>query len=220
MRILIADDHALLRKGLIQVLVEEYPQAQFGEAGTTSETLQSLAMQHWDVLVLDIFMPGGSGLDVLQECARSYSRLPVLVLSSAPEEQLARRVLKAGASGYLNKQAAPEELVSAVKRVAAGRRYVSAALAERLLEEAVSPGSATKVDALSAREFAVLQGIMEGRSIKQIADELSISAKTVSTFHTRIWEKFGVRSDVEMIRHAIRLGLVNETLEQQSEGKP
>ena len=120
MKILLADDHAILRKGLIQLLSEEFPDAEFGEASTSPETLDCLARQPWDVLVLDIFMPGRSGLEVLYEVRLQYPNLPVLILSSAPEEQLAVRVLKAGASGYLNKQTAPEELVKAINKVLYG----------------------------------------------------------------------------------------------------
>ena len=129
MKILIADDHAMLRKGLIQILADEYPGAKFGETATTPATLAGLAFERWDALILDIFLPGRTGLEVLHEVRRQQPALPVLVVSSAPEEQLAVRVLKAGASGYLNKQAAPEELVRAISRLLAGGRYVSMAVA-------------------------------------------------------------------------------------------
>ena len=132
MRILIADDHAVLRGGLKQILALEFPGAIFGEAGTYQETMTQVDKEPWDVLVLDIFMPGRSGLDALREIEVSKPELPVLVLSSAPEEQMAPRVLRAGAAGYLNKRAAPEELARAVKRVAAGGMYASAKLGEKL----------------------------------------------------------------------------------------
>lgn len=206
MNILIADDHAVLRKGLVQILAEDYPGAHFGEASTTAETLACLSLQPWDVLVLDIFMPGRTGLEVLHDVRRHHPNLPVLVLSSAPEEQLAVRVLKAGASGYLNKQAAPENLVLAVRKVLAGGRYVSAALAERLATE-VSQAGGSPQDKLSDREFEVMQLLLAGRSLKEIAAEISLSPKTVSTFHTRIWEKLRVRSDVELVRYAQEHGL-------------
>jgi two-component system, NarL family, invasion response regulator UvrY len=202
LKILIADDHALLRKGLAQVLADDLPEAVFGEAATTAETYERLAAERWDVLILDIFMPGRGGLEVLAEARRRYPSLPVLVLSSAPEEQLAVRVLKAGASGYLNKQAAPEELVTAVRRLRDGARYVSASVADRLVQEI---GRANEVphERLSDREYEVLNRVVAGKSIKQIADELGLSAKTISTFHTRIWEKLGIKSDVELVRYAI-----------------
>jgi DNA-binding NarL/FixJ family response regulator len=206
-KILIADDHAVLRKGLIQILADAYPDAQCGETSSTPETIAALARGRWDVLVLDIFMPGRTGLDVLREVRQQHPGLPVLVLSSAPEEQLAVRVLRAGASGYLNKQAAPEELVRAVGRLRAGGRYVGSALAERLAAE-IGRAGRTEADRLSDREFAVLQLLLAGRSLKEIAGELAVSAKTVSTYHTRIWEKLGVANDVELIRYALSHGLV------------
>ena len=208
MKILIADDHAVLRKGLVQILAEEYPAAQFGEAGTTAEALACLAQHSWDVLVLDIFMPGRTGLEVLHDVRTHYPKLPVLVLSSAPEEQLAIRVLKAGANGYLNKQAAPEHLALAVQKVLAGGKYVSPALAEALATE-LSQDARPPHEKLSDREFEVLQLLLAGRSLKEIAAELSLSPKTVSTFHTRIWEKLGVRSDLELFRYAQEHGMSN-----------
>jgi len=156
MKILLADDHAVLRKGLVQLLTDEFPKAQFGEASTTAETLDCLSRQSWDVLVLDIFMPGRSGLDVLCEVRLHHPALPVLVLSSAPEEQMAARVLKAGASGYLNKQAAPEELVKAIRKVLEGGRYVSTAMAERLAGQ-IGQTDQPLHETLSNREYAVLR---------------------------------------------------------------
>lgn len=209
MNLLIADDHTLLRRGLLEILAEEFPDAVFGEAATTQETRDRLSERAWDVLVLDIFMPGRSGLEILEDIRRRRPRPAVLVLSSAPEEQLALRVLRAGANGYLNKQAAPEELVHAVRRLLEGRHYVSAGMAERLAAEAGQlqiPAHAT----LSNREFEVFQLLVSGRSLKEIAQQLSISAKTVSTFHIRIWEKLGVHNDVEMVRYAMEHGLVGQ----------
>ncbi|MFA6293217.1 MAG: response regulator transcription factor [Victivallales bacterium] len=209
MKILLADDHAILRKGLIQLLSEAFPDAEFGEASTTPETLDCLSRQRWDVLVLDIFMPGRSGLEVLYEVRRQYPELPVLILSSAPEEQLAVRVLKAGASGYLNKQTVPEELVKAVTKVRAGGRYVSAALAERLAGE-IATTDRMPHETLSDREYSVLHRMVLGRSIKEIADEFSLSPKTVSTYRTRIQEKLLVNNDAELIRYALAHGIGEE----------
>jgi DNA-binding NarL/FixJ family response regulator len=209
-RILIADDHAVLRTGLIRILADQIPTAQFGEASTTAAATESLSTEVWDVLVLDIFMPGRGGLDLLHEVRRSHPDLPVLVLSSAPEEQMAVRVLRAGAHGYLNKQAAPEELVTAVRRLLAGGRYVSQAVAESLAAD-LGDTSRTPHERLSDREYQVLLMLLEGKSIKQIAQELSLSAKTVSTFHTRIWEKLGVRGDIDLVRYALEHGLGGKT---------
>lgn len=207
MKILIADDHVALRKGLIQILAEEFPDAEFGEASSTPEALECVSRVWWDVLVLDVFMPGRSGLDVLHDVRRDHPNLPVLVLSSAPEEQMAVRVLKAGARGYLNKQAAPEELVNAIKRLLAGGRYISAAVAERLAAD-INVSDRPPEEKLSDREYAVLLRLMAGKSIKEIAGELALSPKTVSTFHTRLWEKLGVHNDADLVRYALEHGLV------------
>lgn len=207
MKILLADDHAVVRKGLRQILTEGYPEAQFEEVSTTQETLERLSRESFDVLVLDIFMPGRSGLEILHSVGRVCAPVPVLVVSSAPEEQLAIRVLKAGARGYVNKQATPEELVVAVGHLLAGNHYVSVGLAQRL---AVEIGREDECSAalLSDREFAVLQLLLTGRSIKEISAELSLSVKTVSTYHTRIWAKLGVKNDIELVHYAIDHRLV------------
>ena len=205
MNILIADDHALLRKGLIQILADEYPDAYFGEAPTTSKTIACLSQSPWDLLILDIFMPGRSGLEVLSEVKRQHAKMPVLVLSSAPEDQMAVRVLKAGASGYLNKQTAPEDLVQAVEKLLAGGRFISHSIAELLAAEIGLDFSLH--DKLSDREFGVLQLLVNGKTVTEIASELFLSPKTVSTYHTRIWEKLRVKNDVEMVRYAMEHGL-------------
>jgi two-component system, NarL family, invasion response regulator UvrY len=210
MRILLADDHSLLRQGLKQILSEEFREAEFCEAGTTQETVDSLLNQPCDVVVLDVFMPGRSGLDVLDTVRQMNPRPPVLVLSSAPEEQLGVRVLRAGASGYLNKQAAPEHLVQAVRKILQGGKYVSATLAEILAADA---GRAAPLphEKLSDREFQVMRLMVEGKSLKEVATELSLSAKTISTFHTRIWEKLGVKNDVELVHYALEHRLTERT---------
>ena len=206
MRILIADDHQVLREGLKQILAEDFPDAEFGEAGTTSETLDCLAQGPWSVLLLDVFMPGRSGLEVLADVRLHHPEVPVLVLSSAPEEQLAVRVLKTGARGYLNKQVAAEQLVEAVKKLLAGGRYVSETMGDHLAAKAARAAKEPH-ETLSAREFQVLQLIVIGKSLKEISTELSLSVKTISTFHTRIWQKVGVRNDVELVRYALQHGL-------------
>jgi DNA-binding NarL/FixJ family response regulator len=202
MKILLADDHALLREGLKQILADEFPEAEFFETGTTQETVACLAEQACDVVVLDVFMPGRSGLEVLEIARQLNPRPAVLVLSSAPEEQLAVRVLRAGASGYLNKQAAPEHLVQAVRKILQGGKYVSASLAERLASDASRPVRFPH-EMLSDREFQVMRFLVAGKSLKEVASELSLSAKTISTFHTRIWEKLGVKNDVELVHYAL-----------------
>jgi len=201
--ILIADDHAMVRSGLKRILAEELAGAQFGEAGSVQETMARLRDRNWDVLVLDIFMPGGGGLEVLAKVAAMQPRLPVLVLSSAPEEQLALRALQAGAAGYLNKQAAGEELVRALRQLLSGLRYVSGKLAQRLATEFAHPCPQVPHERLSGREFQVLQMLVAGKSLKQIAADLSLSPKTISTFHTRMLGKLRLQNDVELVRYAL-----------------
>lgn len=211
MKILIADDHAVLRQGLKQILADEFDKVEFGEAGTTQQTLDQLSRKRWDVLVLDINMPGRSGLEVLREAKDRYPTLPVLVLSSAPEEQLAVRVLKAGAAGYLNKQTAPEELVEAVRKLHSGGRYVGARLAEKLAAELGRPEKAPH-EQLSNREFQVMQLLATGKSLKEIADELSLSVKTISTFRGRILEKLKLQNNVELAHYAREHGLLEHRI--------
>jgi DNA-binding NarL/FixJ family response regulator len=210
-RILIADDHAVVREGLKQLLSEDFPQVQFSGAVTIPETLDALRKGRWDLLLLDLFMPGGNGFAVLQEVRVNQPGLPVLVLSSAPEEQLGVRVLRAGASGYLDKQTAPEHLVHAVRRVLAGGKYVSPALAEQLAADAAR-GDHPLHDALSDREFQVLQLVVEGQSLKEIAGALSLSVKTIRTFHARVLGKLHLQCDVDLVHYALDQGLVERRL--------
>jgi two-component system, NarL family, invasion response regulator UvrY len=208
MKILVADDHVVLRRGLIEILAEEFPDAEFGEAGTTQETLDRLGETDWTLLVLDLSMPGRSGFDVLSETRQRRPPLPVLVLSQAPEEQLAVRALKAGASGYLNKQAATEQLVRAVRTVLAGDQYVSPRLAALLASQLRLADRPTRHELLSDREYEVMCRIVRGKSLQEIATEFSLSPKTISTFHTRLWEKLGVHNDVELVHYALEHGLL------------
>ncbi|HWW00811.1 MAG TPA: response regulator transcription factor [Candidatus Acidoferrum sp.] len=218
MRILIADDHALLREGLRQILAEAFPDAEFGGAGTTSETLACLARRRWDILVLDVFMPGRSGLEVLHEVRQNHPKLPVLVLSSAPEEQLALRVLKDGARGYLNKQTAPQDLVQAVRKILAGGKYVTDTLAEKLVTEVGRAGRLPH-ERLSDREFQVMQLLLAGRSLKEVAGELSLSVKTIRTFHTRLLKKLALKNDVQLVHYALEHRLVERKVLPRSSNR-
>lgn len=205
LRILLADDHAILRQGLKQILSEEFSDILCGETGTTAETIAALRREPWDALILDIGMPDRSGLDVLQAASRDYPRLPILVLSSSPEDQMALRVLKAGARGYLNKQSAAEELIGAMKKILSGGRYVSHALAETLaveVREERQTSDRPPHERLSNREYQVFGLLVEGRSIKEIAEKMSLSAKTVSTYRVRLCEKLGVKNVVELAHYA------------------
>jgi two-component system, NarL family, invasion response regulator UvrY len=209
MRVLIADDHAVFRRGLKEILGEAFPKATFGEAQTAQETVECVRRQPWDVVILDISMPGKSGLDILSDLKRLRPKLPILFLSMHPEEQYARRALRAGAAGYLTKESVPEELKGAVRRVVAGGRYVSATLAERLAYD-LREGADTPIhELLSDREFQVLRMIASGKTVKEIAEEICLSVKTVSTYRTRILEKTGMKTTAELIRYALQTQLVS-----------
>jgi DNA-binding NarL/FixJ family response regulator len=209
MRILIADDHAVFRRGLKETIGEAFPKVTFGEARTAQETIDWVRRQDWEVVILDISMPGKSGLDILDDLKRLRPKLPVLILSMYPEEQFARRALKSGAAGYLTKESVPEELQTAVRRVLAGGRYVSSTLAEKLAHDLRRGADTPAHELLSDREFQVLRMIASGKTVKEIADEISLSVKTVSTYRTRILEKTGMKTTAELIRYALQAQLVD-----------
>jgi DNA-binding NarL/FixJ family response regulator len=208
-RILLADDHAIVREGLKEILVRDFEKVVCGEAGNAQQVLELVRKQKWDLLILDISMPGRSGLDILGDLKKLTPRLPVLVLSMHPEDQLGKRVLKAGASGYMNKQSAPEELIAAVRKVLAGRLYVSPALAERLASDLHENAVRPLHEALSNREFEVLRMIAMGKTVTEIAQELHLSVSTVSTHRARILQKMNMKTTSELIRYALRNHLVD-----------
>ena len=202
-RILLADDHAILRQGLKQILADELTDVVFGEAGDAAQAVEQLRKAPWDVLILDISMPGRNGFEVLITVRRDYPAVRVLVLSSTPEDQLGIRALKAGAAGYLNKQAAPVQLVGGVQQVLAGERFVSKALAQRMAQDLGRPTNERALhEALSEREMQVCKLMAQGQSIKVIAHELSLSAKTISTFRSRVFEKLALHNDIELAHYA------------------
>jgi DNA-binding NarL/FixJ family response regulator len=204
MRILIADDHAILRRGLMEILTREFKDAVCGEAENAEQTLAQIQGHGWDVVILDVTMPGRSGVDVLADVKRVRPNLPVLVLSMHPEDQYGKRVLKAGASGYLNKDSAPEELIKAVRKVLAGGRYVSPALAEVLALD-LSRGADQPLHArLSDRELEVLRLMASGKTVSQIAKLLHLSVTTVSTYRARILEKMSMTTTAELMNYALR----------------
>jgi DNA-binding NarL/FixJ family response regulator len=208
MKILIADDHAVVRQGLKQILADEFSRAAFGEAGTAQEAIAKVWENEWDVVVLDITMPGRTGLEVLAEIRKSRPHLPVLVLSMHPEDQFAMRVLKSGAAGYMTKESAPEALVGAIKKVLAGGRYVSPALAEQMASYLGTDVQKPPHERLSDREFLVLRLIASGKTVSQIAGELALSVKTISTYRARILEKMLMSSNAELTHYAIQSRLV------------
>jgi two-component system invasion response regulator UvrY len=203
-RVLIADDHAVTRRGLKEILVREFEDTACGEAGNAQEVLSQVLSHDWDLLILDVTMPGRSGLDILSELKEARPKVPVLVLSMHPEDQYAKRALKAGASGYMNKLSAPEELIKAVRKVLAGGRYVSAALAEKLALDLSAQAEGPLHERLSDRELEVLRMIGSGEMLSQIADKLNLSASTVSTYRERILEKMNMTTTAELMHYAIR----------------
>lgn len=208
-RILIVDDHSIIRQGLRQLLAEEFTNATFGEANNGNEALDQIWKQPWDVVLLDITMPGKGGLDVLKQLVSAHPNMAVLVLSMHPEDQYAVRVLKTGAAGYITKNTASEEVVGAVKKVLAGGRYVSSSLAENLAASLNAPLETPRHEILSDREYQVLRLIAMGKSVKEIGFELSLSVKTISTYRTRIMEKMQLKTNADIIRYAVHQRLVD-----------
>jgi two-component system invasion response regulator UvrY len=210
-RILIADDHPIVRRGLKQILAEEPDLAVPGEAQNGQEVLQLLSQQEWDVLVLDINMPGRSGLEVLQEVKDRKPNLPVLIMSIHSDEQFGVRALKAGAAAYLTKESAPEELVKAIRKLHMGGKYVSPSLGEQLISDLQSGTHRFPHDALSNRENEILCLIASGKTVTEIAEHLVLSVKTVSTYRARVLEKMSMRTNAELMHYAMQHRLV-ETL--------
>jgi DNA-binding NarL/FixJ family response regulator len=208
-RILIADDHEVVRRGLKDILAEAFDRLKVGEAANAHEALEAVRKQEWDIVLLDINMPGRSGLEVLEELKRDLPRLPVLVLSVFPEADYAVRALKMGAAGYLTKQSASDELLAAVRKALAGGKYVTASLAEKLAASLAGQDAAAPHEALSNRELQVLRMIATGKTIKEIAAELCLSEKTVGTYRTRISDKLGLGTNVELTRYALQHRLVD-----------
>jgi DNA-binding NarL/FixJ family response regulator len=207
-RVLIADDHEIVRDGLRDILTTRLGKVAVSEAKDAGEAINLLIKEDWDLVLLDINMPGRSGLEVLEEAKRLRPKTPVLVLTAYPEEQFAVRAFKLGASGYINKQSVSDELIIAVKRVLAGGKYVTASLAERLASRLGATGDKASHEALSNRELQVLRLIAVGKSMKDVADEMALSEKTVATYRTRISDKTGLKTNVEIARYALKHGLV------------
>ena len=204
MRILIADDHAIVRRGLVEILKRELGDALCGEAENAQQVITQIQSGDWDLVLLDVSMPGRSGLDVLADLRQLRPKLPVLVLSMLPEGQYGKRLLKAGAAGYMNKDTAPEELIKAIRRVLAGGRYVSPALAEKLALDLSEDHPRALHEMLSNREFEVFRKIGAGRTVSQIAEELNLSDKTVSTYRARILEKMNMATNAELMHYALK----------------
>jgi DNA-binding NarL/FixJ family response regulator len=207
-RVLVADDHAVVRRGVVQILEEAPDMVVAGEASTGRQVLQAVQTHDYDVVLLDIAMPDGGGLEVLRQLQTLKPDLRVLILSMYPERQYARRALKAGAAGYLTKESVPDELIAALRRVAEGGKYVSQSLAETLARELVGEVEREPHEMLSDREYQVMTLLAAGKTVTEIAADLSLSVKTVSTYRARILEKLNLKNTAEIIRYALERGLV------------
>ncbi len=209
MKVLIVDDHALVRQGMISMLKDHFKGVEISEAADAKTGLAAAIELPWDLVIVDITMPGRNGLGLLQDIKRQKPSVPVLVISAHAEKDYALRALKLGAAGYVSKQSAADALVAAVQRVISGRRYISPALAEQLAGAVAGESPGTSHETLSNRELQVLRLIATGKTIKEISADLALSAKTVATYRSRIAEKMGLSSNVELTRYAMQHHLVD-----------
>lgn len=207
-QILIADDHPAVRNGVKYILSGEFPDMQFGEAMNAAEVMQKLSSQTWDVLILDIDLPGRSGLDVLKHLRSEKMEVPVLVFSFHHEEQIAIRALRSGAFGYLAKDSADTELVKAINQILAGKKYLSPSVSEQLISQLENPSNKEPHELLSDREYETLLLLASGKTVSQIAEELSLSVSTMNTYRARVLEKMEMKSNAELIRYAIQNKLI------------
>jgi two-component system, NarL family, invasion response regulator UvrY len=208
-KILIADDHAVVREGLKHILSEMPDMVVAGEAGRGQEVLEKANKNKYDLILLDIAMPGRDGLEILKELKLQLPQLPVLILSMFPEEQYALRALKSGASGYLTKDSIPDELIKAIRKIVRGGKYVSSSFSDKMLLSFDSKDEKPLHEILSDREYQVLRMIVAGKSLQEIADELALSVKTVSTYRSRILDKTGMKNNVELTHYAVKHRLVD-----------
>lgn len=208
LRILIADDHAVVRKGLRQILLEEFPSAEITETADAAALFLKVLRGEWDVVITDISMPDKSGLEVLQQIRREYPRLPVLILSAHSEDQYAIRALKAGASGYLCKDSASEELVTAIRRILLGKKYITSSLAEKLAFHLDQESDRPPHESLSDREFEVMKFLAAGKVVSEIASQLCLSVTTISTYRARILTKMNLKTNYDLTRYAMENNLL------------
>jgi DNA-binding NarL/FixJ family response regulator len=208
-QVIIADDHPVLRRGIKNILEEEGDIEVVAEAGNGQELLQKIARASCDVVLLDINMPGRDGLDTLSELHRANPKLPVLVLSVYPEDQFGPRVLKSGAAGYMNKESACDQLITAIRKVCTGGKYISPGLAEKLANDLAADNNLSPHEKLSDREYQVMRMIGSGKTVGEIARELCLSEKTISTHRARILEKMEMKSNAQLTYYAIHNNLVN-----------
>ncbi|MBE0550885.1 MAG: response regulator transcription factor [Ignavibacterium sp.] len=207
-KIIIADDHAIVREGLKQIVAEEKDMLVCGEAEDTLSLMELLKKEKWSIVVLDINMPGKSGLEALKDIKQFYPELPVLILSMFSEDQYGLRAIKAGASGYLKKVSAPTELVIAIRKIVSGRKYINSSLAEKLAESLGNEKNNFLHDKLSDREYQIMCSIALGKSAEEIAAELTLSINTIYTYRNRIFEKMSMKSNVELTQYAVQNKLI------------
>lgn len=207
-RILVADDHAVVREGIKTILAGQQGMVVEEEAESGQEVLSKVTKKNYDVILLDISMPGRSGLEILEELKVIQPKLPVLILSMHPEEQYAVRMLRAGAAGYLTKASAPRELISAIQKVSKGGKYVTVSLAEKLAFELDASAEKPCHERLSNREYQVMLMLASGQSVTEVGEELCLSAKTITTYRTRILEKMGMKKNAELTLYAVRNNLI------------
>jgi DNA-binding NarL/FixJ family response regulator len=207
-KIIIADDHAIVREGLKQIVAEEKDMLVCGEAEDAATLMELLKKEKWSIVILDINMPGKSGLEALKDIKQFYPELPVLILSMFSEDQYGLRAIKAGASGYLKKVSAPTELVVAIRKIVSGRKYINSSLAEKLAESLGTEKNNFLHDKLSDREYQIMCNIALGKSAEEIAVELSLSINTIYTYRNRILEKMSMKSNVELTQYAIQNKLI------------
>ncbi len=203
MNILIADDHAIVRKGLTQIIREEFSFAEITEATNSLEVFEKIKEKKWNIILLDISMPGKNGVEILKQLRVNDASTPILMLSMHPEEQYALRVLKAGASGYLCKESATDELITAMKKVLSGKKYITLSFAEKLIETSSDLSAESLHKKLSDRELQVLQLLAKGKPVSEIGQEISLSVHTISTYRARILEKLGLTNNAELMHYAI-----------------
>ncbi len=208
LKILIADDHAIVRKGLKQILIEQYPAAVIGEVGDVEMLITSINKENWDIVICDMSMPGRSGLDALNHIKQTNPQLPVLIMSMYPEEQYAVRVLKAGAAGFLGKETIHDDIVKAIETIRLGKKFITAAVAEKLADALDFSNQRSLYETLSDREFDVFKLLASGKSVTEIGEQLFLSATTISTYRSRIMDKLNMKSNSDLTRYALEKGLI------------
>jgi DNA-binding NarL/FixJ family response regulator len=206
---MIADDHAIVREGLKQIVTETRDMVVAGEAQDGHQAIELARRENWDVVLLDLAMPGRGGMDALRQLNKERPNMPVLILSIYAEDQYALRALKAGAAGYLTKDSAPQELVTAIRKIASGGKYITTSLAEKLAVELAADPDKLPHERLSDREYQVMLMLASGQTVGQIADELSLSVKTISTNRTRLLKKMNMKTNAELTVYALKGGLVS-----------